>query len=434
MILYPSHNPVVSVLMSAYNAEAYVNTAIESILNQTFKDFEFIIINDGSTDRTKELLESHIDRRISRINQSNTGLTKALNRGLSVARGEYIARIDADDIAKPERLEKQVAFLLENRETALVGSSCEGIDKHGTVIWTNSLPTTNAQIKWRLLFHNCIPHSTVMFRRDAILALGGYNESISYAQDYDLWLRVAEKYRIANAQEPLTSYRIPMEGTISHDHADTQQHIAQQIQLRFFKKLNSALAERYDEIMELEKFLFFEGGLRDLGAAARLLEDIFQVFCLSSLAQHTSPRELQAVLIEPYTKLAWAYYERGLKNKFAYYLHRAMDSGFQGIFETPGLNLQAVEASVTGAMEIYYNGIKDARLVRQKKETIISQQCLYFAWRYYAAGDMKGFRRAVLRAFSLERSVRNLSLLLKSFLGKRCMDAMHSMKQSLGAF
>jgi glycosyltransferase involved in cell wall biosynthesis len=426
--------PVVSVVMSVYNGEQFLQQAVESILVQTLRDFEFIIINDGSTDCTGEILERFTDERIVRMNQAHAGLTSTLNRGLSAARGDYIARIDADDMAQPERLEKQLAFLRNNPDIILVGSNCYNIDRNGTILSTTEFPCDSAHIKWRLLFHNCIPHSSVMFHKEVIMKLGGYDNAITCAQDYDLWLRVAEKNDIAGALEPLICYRIPMEGTISWDRAATQQHMAKQIQLRFFKKLNSALADRYDEIMELGKFLFFEGGLRDLGETARLLEDIFQAFCLSSLAQQINPRELQAVLIEPYTKLAWAYYERGLINKFTYYLHKAMDSGFQGIFETPGVNLQADEASVTGAMEIYYNGIKDASLVRQKKETIISQQCLYFAWRYYAAGDMKGFRRAVLRAFSLDRSVHNLSLLLKSFLGKRCMDAMHSMKQALGAF
>ncbi len=110
------NNPKITVLMSVYNGEKYLRNAVGSILNQTITDFEFIIINDGSTDGSREILESYNDDRIVLINQNNTGLTKALNKGLSLARGEYVARIDADDSANPARLEKQLIFLRNNQE------------------------------------------------------------------------------------------------------------------------------------------------------------------------------------------------------------------------------------------------------------------------------------------------------------------------------
>src|SRR3990172_12530717 len=128
------NNPVITVLMSAYNAEKYLREAIESILNQTFKDFEFIIINDCSTDKTKKIIEEYAnkDARIKLINNAtNLGLTKSLNIGLKEARGEYVARLDADDVALPERLEKQYEFMNKNRDITLTGAWAEKIYEEG---------------------------------------------------------------------------------------------------------------------------------------------------------------------------------------------------------------------------------------------------------------------------------------------------------------
>jgi glycosyltransferase involved in cell wall biosynthesis len=431
MSTHSGHIPIVSVLMSAHNAESSIREAVQSILNQTFTDFEFIIINDGSTDGTGNLLASLADQRIVLIHQENNGLTRALNRGLSLARGEFIARMDADDIALPERLEKQTAFLRAHPETALFASSCHGIDKNGTVLWTNSLPTTDVQIKWRLLFHNCIPHSTVMFRKITVQELGGYNNAITYAQDYDLWLRVAEHCGLAGAPEPLTSYRIPVQGAISHDHAGLQQHMVEQIQRRFYEKLNPRIAGSYEDIQELGRFLFFNGSLRDIDASARLLEDLLSAFGNSCLAAHSGPQELQALRIQPYTELAWAYFNRGAAKEFRQYLHVVLNSGYRGIFATPGRHLQEEEAHVIAAEESYVPDKESSSRTLPMQQDILAEQCLYFAWQYYARGDMKNFRRAVGRACARKPSVRIIFLWLKSLLGKPCMDRLHAVKQSL---
>ena len=153
------NTPVISILMSVYNGEKYLHAAVDSILKQTFKDFEFIIINDGSIDRSREILESYQDERIVLIHQENKGLTRALNKGLSLAKGEFIARMDADDSCKPERLEKQVAFLRENPGIVLLGSNCFNIDGDGDIIGQIDLPTGGVQIKWNLLFYNCLQQS-----------------------------------------------------------------------------------------------------------------------------------------------------------------------------------------------------------------------------------------------------------------------------------
>jgi len=201
-------NPKVTVLMSVYNGEKYLREAIESILNQTFKDFEFLIINDGSTDRTAEILQSYDDPRIKIINnEKNIGLTKSLNKGLKMARGEYIARMDADDISMPERLEKEVDFLETHRDYAVVGTFVKILNEHSGVIRLLDRPVEYAQIREFFRRDNCIAHGSAMIRKNCILDVGFYDESMERSQDYDLWLRLSEKYRLANIPEYLYIWR-----------------------------------------------------------------------------------------------------------------------------------------------------------------------------------------------------------------------------------
>jgi len=199
--------PIVSVVMSVYNGERYLNECIQSILSQSFQDFEFIIIDDGSTDHTNEILHSYQDQRIIIVHQDNMGLTKALNRGISLAKAKYIARQDADDISKPERLEKQVAFLEANPQVGLLGSRFEFIDEDGEVTRQSLLPTDNDTLQERLTKINQFCHASVMMRREALDKVGAYREFFRFAQDYDLWLRIAEHYEIANLPEMLVQYR-----------------------------------------------------------------------------------------------------------------------------------------------------------------------------------------------------------------------------------
>ena len=201
-------NPKVSVIMSVYNGEKHLQEAVDSILNQTFKNFEFIVINDGSTDSTAEILKSFFDERMIIINQDNRrGLTKSLNRAVSSARGEYVARMDADDVSLPERLGQQVAFLDEHTDVALLGCNFYEIDDSGNIVARKELIPENEEIKWRLLFHNCYGHSTTIFRKECFSAVDGYDESIFYSQDYDLWIRLSQHYNLGNLCEFLHKWR-----------------------------------------------------------------------------------------------------------------------------------------------------------------------------------------------------------------------------------
>jgi glycosyltransferase involved in cell wall biosynthesis len=201
-------NPLVSVIMSVYNGERFLRESIDSILNQTYKNFEFIIINDGSTDRTSEILNSYYDERIKVINQSNQGLTKSLNKGIKLSKGTFLARQDADDISLPERLKEQVEFLESHPEIALVGTFAMFIDILGKdVKMCREVPTDSDTIKRDLLESNCFYHGSVMLRKSIIDADLIYDESLQFYQDYDLWLRISEKFNVSNIPKILYKVR-----------------------------------------------------------------------------------------------------------------------------------------------------------------------------------------------------------------------------------
>lgn len=196
--------------MTVHNGEVHLRESIASILGQSFHDFEFLIINDASTDRTRELILSYDDRRIRLIeNSKKLGQTRSLNRGLQLARGEWIARQDADDISEPDRLVRQAAFLASNRKTALVGTWYKKIDARSAELGTRELPCNWLQIRWALLFLCPFVHSSTMLRKTAVLQkVGFYNEAFVYAQDYDLWSRIATHLPVVNLPEYLVQYRV----------------------------------------------------------------------------------------------------------------------------------------------------------------------------------------------------------------------------------
>lgn len=195
--------------MSVYNERTYVEKAVQSILGQTYADFEFIIVNDGSTDGSKEALEQYAssDDRIRLVHQENRGLPESLNRGLEMARGSYIARMDADDISHPERFEHQVRFLETNPQVGIVGTQIEKIDSQGQVRWKWSPPTHPDAIAWRLFFDTCFCHPTVMARRSLLEELGGYADWAEVGQDYELWTRAVLETRLANLPSRLYKAR-----------------------------------------------------------------------------------------------------------------------------------------------------------------------------------------------------------------------------------
>jgi glycosyltransferase involved in cell wall biosynthesis/2-polyprenyl-3-methyl-5-hydroxy-6-metoxy-1,4-benzoquinol methylase len=200
--------PRVSVVMSTYNNSPFLPLAMESIAQQTFKDFEWIVVDDGSTDDTAAVLARYTDPRMRLIvHPARQGLTRSLNEAIALCRGTYVARMDGDDVALPERLEKQVQFLDAHPAVGLVGTAFMYIDGTNAVLGNEPVFATDAEIRPKLLVHNCFGHGTVMVRRDLLLSAGGYNETFPYAQDYDLWLRIAEHAEVANLPDRLYCWR-----------------------------------------------------------------------------------------------------------------------------------------------------------------------------------------------------------------------------------
>src|ERR1700748_3197615 len=204
--------PEVSVVMSAYNAAAFIKEAIESILNQTYENFEFIIINDGSTDTTQSIIESYKDTRIKLINQENKGLSKSLNIGIRNAVGKYIARMDADDISMPDRLEKQYHFLEKNLNCVVVGTNAKFIDANGHYLYNSDFPLEWTDIKNKLP-HSPFFHSSTMFLKEIFFKAGGYMEDVfHHFEDKILWNKMAVFGELRNIYEPLIYYRIVPSG------------------------------------------------------------------------------------------------------------------------------------------------------------------------------------------------------------------------------
>ncbi|HCJ66447.1 MAG TPA: glycosyl transferase family 2 [Elusimicrobia bacterium] len=191
--------PKVSVIMAAHNEEHNISRTIKSILNQTFSDFEFIIINDGSTDKTDEIIKKYRyeDKRIHIISKENTGLADSLNIGIQHSSGEYIARMDADDVADEKRLEIQVNYLDNNPEIVMVGSWCYLIDLDRNIRIECKPPILNEDIRKHLQKDNPFIHSSVMMRKSVINKVGGYDR-IQRMEDYDLWVRITKDYKVAN--------------------------------------------------------------------------------------------------------------------------------------------------------------------------------------------------------------------------------------------
>jgi glycosyltransferase involved in cell wall biosynthesis len=206
--------PKVSVLMPVYNGELYLREAIDSILNQTFSDFELIIIDDCSKDGSVELIKTYTDSRIRFVaNPVNQGLRFILNQGNRLARAEYIARMDCDDISLPERLAKQVAYLDRHPEVAIVGAQSVYIDTTGKIMESQNIfrcAAEQSSIRWTAGYECPFVHPLVMYRKQILWGeLGGYDENAAFAEDYEMWLRLLEhNYQGANLNEILLKYRV----------------------------------------------------------------------------------------------------------------------------------------------------------------------------------------------------------------------------------
>lgn len=208
--------PSVSVVMPAYNAAQFIRPAVDSILAQTYEDFELIILNDGSTDKTQSIIEAYSDPRIRLINKENSGVASTLNLGLKEARGEFIWRHDADDISLPQKLEKEMAFLDAHPEFVLCATQVAFMSERGNVAWNKRQPKDSwlgSETYREVLFEDFSPyspvtHGTTLFRRSILENTGGYREAFITSEDIDMWLRFLEHGRLAVLNECLSLHRL----------------------------------------------------------------------------------------------------------------------------------------------------------------------------------------------------------------------------------
>jgi glycosyltransferase involved in cell wall biosynthesis len=257
---------MVSVIMPAYNAEKYIAEAVDSILEQTYGDFEFIILNDCSRDRTEEIVLSYNDPRIVYLkNEENLGVAATLNKGLAVAKGDYIVRMDADDISLPERFEKQAAYLDAHKDVAVLGTNVESFGEAGTIC-TGWSATDPEQMKVDLLFACGLAHPSVMMRADMIRELGGYDESFNGLEDYELWCRVLENHKITTLPDILLRYRI-------HGSQVTQNPSARYLEL--LRTLKTRQLRQLGLEPNEEFFSYCQGGKLDRAEKVKALDAFF---------------------------------------------------------------------------------------------------------------------------------------------------------------
>lgn len=243
--------------MSVYNGSPdYLRESLDSILQQSFTDFEFVIIDDCSSDDSESILTEYAsrDRRIRLYrNEQNLGLTKSLNKGLNLAQGDYIARQDADDISLPTRFAKQVAWLAENPETVLISSEIQRIRPDGTFGSVSDRACSPDLLAWHLLFHNHLGgHSQVMFRRQPVTNVGGYNETYRYSQDYELWCRLASVGKLAILPEALLQQRFHNASISANKRSQQSALVFQRLARNLEPLLGSPLSP--EEIEPLHRF------------------------------------------------------------------------------------------------------------------------------------------------------------------------------------
>lgn len=229
-----SGEPQVSVVMGVYNAERFLRAAVESVLGQTLRDVELIAVDDGSTDASPQILASFDDPRVRVLRQpANRGHPAALNRGWRAARAPLIARLDADDVAEPQRLERQVAAMRDRPELDVLGTWTTEIDEDGRTIGRFTFPPSEPLIRWAMTVTNVVYHPSVIMRRTTLEALGGYDESVECADDYDLFTRVLMGGgRVGVLPERLLRYR-RTPGQISHSRVEQQREEAAAVRRRY---------------------------------------------------------------------------------------------------------------------------------------------------------------------------------------------------------
>jgi glycosyltransferase involved in cell wall biosynthesis len=287
-------SPKISVVMPVYNAAPYLAESTGSILNQTFRDFEFIIVNDGSTDDTALILAKYekSDARIRVYHQENQGTFAARNRGCRLARGKYIATMDADDVSFPDRLEKQMEYIEQHQDIGILGTWICNIDNNGSLRGTWCPPTNAKMLQWTLFFGVCVAAPTVLMRRDVIEKVNFYTSGTTGIEDVDLWLRASSITEFGNVPEVLLKYRV-WEGNTSHTNRQNIRDSHVRLLTRFIREFLK-LEPPIEAVAGLRRTRIgppFES-LRQILLTAGLIQKLYQTFVKENALALQERREI----------------------------------------------------------------------------------------------------------------------------------------------
>ena len=299
--------PIVSVVMSVHNGEPFLREAVDSILTQSFREFEFIVIDDGSTDGSAAILDSCLrrDSRMRVYHQTNRGLVESLNRGCALARGKYIARMDADDISVADRLMWQLHFMQRHPAVGVVGGFIQCIGAKGKPLKTSVRPAENHEVK-SALAHTCVLcHPTVLMRRDVFTSIGGYRKALADAEDYDLWLRVAERFQLANLPVVVLKYRIhPSQVTMRKCR---QQALSSLAALAAVAARRSGKPDPLDSIAEITPAVLVELGVNESVQRATMAR--YSLGCIRKMYNAGEYSTARHLVEEALTSFDWKYAE-----------------------------------------------------------------------------------------------------------------------------
>ena len=333
--------------MSVHNGMPFVRHAVDSILQQSFDRFEFIIVDDASSDETPEFLRSLRDSRVQVVSLAeNIGLTAALNRGLGIAQGELIARQDADDYSDPRRLENQVASMQSHASCALVGTQARLIDQEGRSLGKKSFPLGHDGIRFAHLFDNAFAHSGVMFRSAAVKDFGGYDEDWSASQDYELWSRLSNRFPVANLADRLVTIRV-REGSITKTHARTD--LIRRVQAAHYERLFGEPASEADlDLIALVRSRVVPERLREfLGLLTELVE------CYERRKPGaTKSSDFRRMLALLHERIGYNLLTLARRTAFAEF-GRALKAWPPAMFNLPWIRIAALTCMGEGARRLY---------------------------------------------------------------------------------
>lgn len=327
--------PRVSLIMPVHNAGPFVAEAMESIYRQTYRDFELIVVDDGCTDSTMDIVHSFNDSRLRTVrNPGNIGLAASLNKALALAGGQYIGRMDADDICYPRRIEKQVDFLDRHATVDVLGT---GMQYFGYSRYLNLFPEDHESCKAQLIFNVCFGHPTVLLRKEVFAGAGYDSQYLQYGEDYDLWCRLAFRCRFANLQEPLLRYRT-YPPSLKDDDEMRRKENSSRIRTTFLRSLwpdiNDGRAQIHNTI----------SGMQPVGSGAELKEiDLWlqEIVAANSANEALDEAVLERVIARRFYEYCYSLPHLGW-SALQYY-HR---SCWRGAYRAPGRNVFKYGAKV----------------------------------------------------------------------------------------